>query len=86
MKRWKFLTIRQQNLERQKSAHQRRFDHPHDYRRLSDMLKALRAKRGLSQRELAAKLKVNHRTVVRWEKQSGFLPRPETMKKIKGLK
>lgn len=85
-KRWKFLSLRQQNLERDKNAHQRRFDHPHDYRRLSEMLVALRKKRGLSQRKLADLLGVNHRTIVRWEKQSGYLPRPATMKKIKVLR
>ena len=86
MKRWKFLSLRQQNLERDKNAHQRRFDHPHQYRRLAEMLVALRKKHGLSQRDLASKLEVNHRTVVRWEKQSGYLPRPATMKKLRRLR
>lgn len=50
-----------------------------------NLLKTIRKQRGLSQRALAKKLGVNHRTVVRWETRSGYMPKPETMKKINRL-
>jgi transcriptional regulator with XRE-family HTH domain len=52
---------------------------------LSAMVTRIRTKRGWSQRELAYRLGVHKRSVIRWEKQSGFLPKPETMKKLRRL-
>ena len=85
-RRWKFLSLRQQNRLREQNAHQRRFQSPSQYVRLSESLRAIRQKHALSQQNLADRLGVNKRTIIRWETQSGYLPRPETMKKIRRLK